>query len=301
MLSYIGPYSYEIRVVSGCDKLTSSQLSIMGKFPRPPAPLVTPKPTLPLPFEIMHDIPGLPPFEDVTQTLLAMAETADRAHLMPFLEASAYAQLRGSACHLLLTAIDPTTGDSIVHRAAAAANIDVLDAIPSCFGRNFGTNNDSVRQLWLLVTHQNRAGDTALHAAGRAGSVRGVKGVYRLFHAMDVLGVDDSLHDDPMAWPESASTDCPAEGPIEYLDWSTAVDEPAAHLPALNFVCTKNRAGRDAAEEARSAGHEDLAVWLDGLVARIDRDRMRHDEDYMRKARLEALEIHWYYEDGEEK
>jgi len=230
-----------------------------------------------------------------------MAETADKAHLMPYLEMTAYAQLRGNCSDLLLRAIDPTTGDSVVHRAAAAGNIDVLNAIPYSFGRNFGNVPKKVRQLWVLVTHQNLAGDTALHAAARAGSVRGVKGVYRLFHVMDCLDVDDSFHDDETSRAESASTDYPVEAPVEYFDWSTAEDEPDAHLPALDFVCTKNRAGRDAAEEARSVGHEDLAVWLDGLVARLDRDGMREDKDYMRKARLAALENHWYHDDKEEK
>jgi hypothetical protein len=270
-------------------------------FPRPPAPPVERKPTLPLPLEIQYGVPGLPPFEIVTQTLLAMAETTDKAHLMPYLEATAYAQLRAGPSDLLLTAIDPATGDSVVHRAAAAGNINGLDAIISSFGPNFRKVPGKERELWVLVTHQNLAGDTALHSAARAGSVRGVKGVYRLFHIMDFLDIDDSLHDDESSWPETAATDCPAEAPVEYFDWSTAEDEPDAHLPALDFVFKKNRAGHDAAEEARSAGHEDLAVWLDGLIARIDRDGMREDKDYMQKARQTALENHWYHGDEDEK
>jgi hypothetical protein len=285
--------------VSSYNELTSNQLSIM--FPRPPAPLVERKPTLPLPFEIQHDVPGLPPFEVVTQTVLAMAETADRARLVPYLQGAAYAQLRGGPSDLLLTAIDPATGDSVIHRAAAAGNIDVLDAILHSFGPNFRNVPEMERQLWVLITHQNLAGDTALHAAARAGSVRGVKGVYRLFHMMNCLDVDDSFYDDETSRAESADTDYPTEAPVEYFDWSTAEDEPDAHLPALDFVCTKNRAGRDAAGEARSAGHKDLAVWLDGLIARLDRDGMSKDEDYMRKARLTALQNHWYHGHKEEK
>jgi hypothetical protein len=285
--------------VSTYDELTSSQLSIM--FPRPPAPLVERKPTLPLPLEIQHDVPGLPPFEVVTQTVLAMAETADNACFVPYLQGAAYAQLRAGPSDLLLTAIDPATGDSVIHRAAAAGNIDVLNAVLSSWGPNFRNVPEMERQLWVLVTHQNLAGDTALHAAARAGSVRGVKGVYRLFHMMNCLDVDDSLHDDETAREESAATDYPTEAPVEYFDWSTAEDELDAHLPALDFACKKNRAGRNAAGEARSGGHEDLAVWLDGLVARLDRDGMSGDEDYMRKARLTALKNHWYHGDTEEK
>jgi hypothetical protein len=281
------------------NELTSSQLSIM--FPRPPAPPVEHKPTLPLPFEIQHDVPGLPPFEVVTQKLLAMAETAGKAHLMPYLDVTAYAQLWGSPSDLLLTAINPTTGDSIVHCAAATGNINVLNTILYSFGPNFRKMPERERQLWVLVTHQNLAGDTALHAAARTGSVRGTKGVYRLFHMMDCDDVDDSLHNNKTSGQESADPDYPVEAPVEYFDWSTAEDEPDAHLPALDFVCTQNRAEHDAAEEARSAGHEDLAVWLDGLVARLDRDGMKGDDDYMQKARLTALKNHWYHGDKEEK
>lgn len=270
-------------------------------FPRPPLPPVERKPTLPLPLDIQHDVPGLPPFEVVTQTVLAMAETADEARLVPYLQGAAYAQLRAGPSDLLLTAIDPATGDSAIHRAAAAGNIDGLDAILASWGPHFRNVPEMERQLWVLVTHQNLAGDTALHAAARAGSVRGVKGVYRLFHMMNCLDVDDSFHDDETARAESADTDYPIEVPVEYFDWSTVEDEPDAHLPALDFVCTKNRAGRDAAGEAHSAGHEELAVWLDGLVARHDRDGMSKDEDYMRRARLTALKIHWYHGDTEEK
>jgi ankyrin repeat protein len=46
------------------------------------------------------------------------------------------------------------------------------------------------RLFWVLMVHQNLAGDTALHAAARAGNPRGVKViVYRLFHG-DELNVD---------------------------------------------------------------------------------------------------------------
>ncbi len=299
MLSNCDPYFYEDSSVSIYDELTSNQLSIM--FPRPPAPPVKRKPTLPLPLEIQHDVPGLPPFEVVTQTVLAMAETTDEARLVPYLQGAAYAQLRAGPSDLLLTAIDSATGDSVIHRAAAAGNIEVLNAILSSFGPNFRNVPEMERELWVLVTHQNLAGDTALHAAARAGSVRGVKGVYRLFHVMNCLDVDDSFHDDETSRAESADTDYPIEAPVEYFDWSTAEDEPDAHLPALDFVCTKNRAGRDAAGEARSAGHEDLAIWLDGLVAKLDRDGMSEEKDYMRKARLTALKNNWYHSDTEGK
>lgn len=101
----------------------------MPMFLHPPPPPVERKPTLPLVLcTILNGVPGLLSFEDVTQALLAMAETADKARLVTYMDTAAYAQPRGSAGDLLLTAIDAATGDSVVHRAAAAGNMTVLSA-----------------------------------------------------------------------------------------------------------------------------------------------------------------------------
>lgn len=74
-------------------------------------------------------------------------------------------------------------------------------------------------------------------------------------------------------------------------------DNPYQTVPSLSFVCTKNRAGRDAAAEARAAGHHDLAQWFDRLAQRLDRAGMTGDEDYMQQARQIALENHCYYDE----
>lgn len=259
-------------------------------------------PTLPLPYEATRDIPDLPTFDVETQTLLARAETDDKANFMAYLEWAAYAQLRGNGLNLLLSAIDPTTGDSAIHRAVAAGNLNALDAILSGLGRGFGMMPNHTRQFWLLVTHQNLAGDTALHAAARTGSVKATKAVYRLFHREPIFDVDDRLLNDPASWLETAKPEeIGDEVPVEYFDFRTAEDEPEFYLPPLDFVCKKNQAGRDAAEEARSAGHEDLATWLEGLIARHDRNSMRKDTEYMRKARRVALHTHCYLDTHEEK
>ena len=270
-------------------------------FPRTRPPPMERKPTLPLSFEIQREIPGLPSFEVVTQEFLVIAQTADYDGLMQYMNHVAYAQLRGGPSDLLVMAIDPATGDSAVHRAAAAGNIDFLNTVLNSWGRNFGQVPEMVRRLWVLVTHQNLTGDTALHSAARAGNLKGVKGIYRLFHKFNCLDVDDSLYDDEASWPGSASNDVPAEPPLEYMDYSPSSDDPDANLSALDFVCMKNLAGRDAAGEARVAGHEDLAAWLDRLAGRLDHGGRREDEKYMRLARLTALEENWYHDDKEEK
>lgn len=86
------------------------------------------------------------------------------------------------------------------------------------------------RQLWVLVVHQNWAGDTALHTAACAGSLRGVKGVYRLFHGFYCLDVDETYD------PDSGDL------PVEYWDWVAMKDDRDdgySNLPTLDFVCTK--------------------------------------------------------------
>jgi hypothetical protein len=188
----------------------------------------------------------------------------------------------------LLTAIDPVSGDSIVHRAAAAGDLGVLNAIPGCFGRQ-GTRRTE-RRLWVLLTHQNKNGDTALHAAARAGNLRGVRGLYRIFHHRSCHPFFDLDYYDE------------TDPPPEFWEWGPEVGlDDYANRPALDFVCMKNRAGRDAAGEAREAGHESLAVWLEDLVAKVDCDGMRKDEEYMRDARLKTLEHYRYLEHKDEK
>jgi hypothetical protein len=236
-------------------------------YPRPPPPPLEPKPTLPLPYTWHDDAPG----EDTTQVLLALAPTHDGSRLKSYADRSSR----------LLAAIDPATGDSPLHRAATAGNYAFMDAMVSCFGPQIDKVPRKKRLLWVMWTHQNLAGDTALHAAARAGNLKGVKSVYRLFWC-------DS-HD-----PDDDET-CDPESPAESWEWE---GNEGAGLPALAFVCTKNRAGRDAAAEARAAGHDDIAAWLERVAEKLDPLGQRADEDYLREARQEALDLHRYY-DGE--
>ncbi|KAL2448136.1 hypothetical protein ABEF95_014756 [Exophiala dermatitidis] len=106
--------------------------------------------------------------EEATRHLLACAATTGA-------EPSYF---QGNA--LLASFIDLATGDSALHRAAAARNVSFINAIPTSFGTVVMPS--TARLLWALYTHQNHAGDTSLHAAARAGSLPGVTGVYRVFH-----------------------------------------------------------------------------------------------------------------------
>jgi hypothetical protein len=250
---------------------TESGLADMPFHPRNPLPPLEQKPTLP-----MDPDDGGPvslDFEGIIRDLLAPG-TSDQEREI---------RTRRVDSVDLLTTIDPFTGDSIVHRAAAAGDLAVLDAIPSCFGWQLTSHTE--RLLWVLIVHQNKNGDTALHAAARAGNLKGVRGLYRIFHLRSChpyFDLDDYGE---------------ADLPPEYWGWGAeeGLDE-YANRPALDFVCMKNRAGRDAAGEAREAGHESLAVFLEHLVTKLDCDGMRTDEEYMRDARVKTLEHYNYLE-----
>jgi hypothetical protein len=232
-------------------------------WPRPAPPPLEPKPTLPIPPDDPED----------TKLLLALAPTHDGSSLRPRVGTDAR----------LLAAIDPDTGDSALHRAAAAGNYPFMEAVADCFGPNIDKVPRQKRLRWVLWTHRNQAGDTALHAAARAGSVRGVKGVYRLFWGVESHDPDED--GDRENWPPESAAE----------NWEWEGNEGAA-MPGLDFVCAKNEAGRDAAAEAREAGHEDVAVLLEGMAERLDPVGKRADEGYLREARRAALDTYWYYE-----
>ena len=264
--------------ISICSDLEQTAQTMLPRVRPPP---MERRPALPLPYPLFS---GEEPGEKIIEQLLVTAGSTggpDHLNLAQFAEADS----------LLLAAIDSVTGDSTLHRAAAAGKIDFIRRIPATFGRQLSQRPDQVRLLWVLTTHQNLSGDTALHAAGRAGSLRGVKAVYRLFH------LDDFDVDNENRGPESSSP------PAEYWNWADVTEYYDRHapLPALDFVSTKNVAGRDAAMEARLAGHEEVAIFLDGLAEGLDPDGMRNDKDYLKRARRVALERHWYHDGDDEQ
>lgn len=229
------------------------------------------KPTLPFPpsepFRLHGTLvprPGLD-LERIPE-LMTMVPTADvatlqRHHITPGENNS----------HIVLRAIDPATGDSLLHRAAAAGNVTAMDAL-----RQFGRGIQGEQLSWVFITHENNAGETALHAAARAGNKMGAAAVYRAFHRMD-LGGDLEDPDDPVGWV-----------------WESQEGGFPNHEPPLAFVCTRNKQGRDAAAVAREAGFEDLALWFENLAGRLDINRQRHDEEAMRQIKRRVPNDYWY-------
>lgn len=165
-----------------------------------------------------------------------------------------------------------------------------MTIIPMAFGPQWDHRLGVERCYWLLIVHQNLAGDTALHAAAKTGNLPGVKGVYRLLHRSDV-------EDDPERGEDS-------EDPMVEFWTFTGEDGDAEWdefgCPSLAVVCMRNKAGRTAADEARLAGHEDVAAWLDALAERLDPQGRRADTSYVLAGWQMALEYHRYLREDDE-
>ncbi|KAI0521872.1 hypothetical protein F5B22DRAFT_594419 [Xylaria bambusicola] len=235
----------------------------MGKFPIVIPPTIR-KPKLPIHDDCYED--------DKLQELLAIASGAQASTV-----------LGRASSSTLVDIIDPETGDSPLHRAASAGVLEAMDVMMDCFGPNTSQRPSEERLFWTFMTHQNKAGDTALHSAARSGQQIVVVAIYRMFH-MDAL---PSENDDAERGPDSKY---PA---VEHvLDW----DEPEA---ALLFLTTKNSAGRDAAAEARHAGHIGIAEWLEALAENLDVNRQRTDKIAMRLLEKSVLDRYWYLDDTE--
>ncbi|KAI1371360.1 hypothetical protein F4677DRAFT_313589 [Hypoxylon crocopeplum] len=231
-------------------------------------PPIVPKPQLPLRLENWK----WELTEDQIQWLLDQAQKGDKAAMKAY-----------SGVTWPLTAIDPTTGDSVLHRAAPAGAVEAVEAICDAFGPHLGRRPDQERLLWVFTTYQNKAGDTALHSAARAGSLRGATAVYRLFHLDSFDDMENIERGPESEWPSA-----------ENWDWDDGDNEPA-----LLFLCTKNLEGRDVAAEARAAGHEDLAKWFEKLVEQLDVEHNRTDEAAMREMEKETLRMQRYLVDDD--
>jgi len=155
-------------------------------------------------------------------------------------------QCKTGSVGVLLMAVDPSTGDSLLHSAAAGANVAGVRGIQDAF-----RTSRLARSFHMLVAHRNASGDTALHVAVRGGHQDVVTAVYRLF-------CDDWL---PGRRALKEARRLPRRG--EFVE-----DEEEDYVPPLVSLVDVKRAGHDAAAEARAAGHEDLARWLEAVVAR---------------------------------
>ncbi|KFA69005.1 hypothetical protein S40285_10689 [Stachybotrys chlorohalonatus IBT 40285] len=166
----------------------------------------------------------------------------------------------------LLVFVDPDSGSSLLHAVVAAGNLDGLLGIQRSFSPS--VRSGELRPIHVFYTHQNKIGDTAMHVAVRTGRLDMVKNLYRLF-CNRPLEIDEHR--------------APLEGKDGPENW--VVPDHLWHLARkpLLFLLIKNAAGRDAAQEARYSGYEEIAVFLERIIKGLDPRGKRFDEDEVKR------------------
>ncbi|KEY74510.1 hypothetical protein S7711_11273 [Stachybotrys chartarum IBT 7711] len=202
------------------------------------------------------DRPGPPPL--TPDTIRAFLQSA--ASLSKF--GDELDTLDMNPLHFLLMLVDRDSGSSLLHAIVAAGNLDGLLGIQNTFSPNLGSRQGDLRAIHIFLTHQDKAGDTAMHVAVRTGRLDMVKNLYRLF-------THRALENDELC--------APLEGKDAPENWVIA--ESMRHLARqpLLFLCAKNAAGRDAVQEARNSGHEEIATFLERIIAGLDPKGRRLD------------------------
>lgn len=165
---------------------------------------------------------------------------------------------------MVLMAIDPSTGDSMLHAAAAANNIPAAQVCRSVFipGQAIFRRN-----RYLFNTHRNHAGDTALHIAARVGDVDLVEAIYPHYRSVQYDNTE----------------------PIETWHGGSAYSH-------LGFIACRNKAGRDALAEARLAGNNEVASSLEEILSKLDPEGRMSDESEANKA-WQAMEDVYIFND----
>lgn len=171
------------------------------------------------------------------------------------------------ALKALALAIDPETGDSLLHIAAASTcePLAVQEVIAQTTQRSCGLDRSvgpRQRALESLLMHQNYAGDSVLHVAARSGVQRATTYLYRAFwndESRDCLDwTTPPLSDSDITTPEFQRIEDPRDNDIRGK--------------CLAFLLLPNKEGHTASDAARFAGHADVAIWLENIVLLLDPD-----------------------------
>ena len=176
--------------------------------------------------------------------------------------------LKSSTAQVLYMAIDPSTGDSLLHTAVAAQRIDALLVLRRTFElrQSSGRYRDIEE---LLNSHKNHRGENTLHVAARTGNQEMVTAAYRIT-TRDRLPGEERYGKPPS---EELAEYCELAMPDDiYGDYSLRVIR-------LLFLLSKNASGLTSSEEARAAGYSDIATWIDNVVQRSDPYGERDDPD----------------------
>ncbi|EFQ36433.1 hypothetical protein CGRA01v4_00050 [Colletotrichum graminicola] len=195
--------------------------------PRPPDPL-----SAPLVRYIVRSVPHLD------------METEEDLHLK-----FTYKRYNCVCIEIWLQAIDPETGDSLVHAIVRSGRIGALGACrlyPTC--GNGQAQFQGHRERHILFMHQNEEGDNGLHVAARMGGLPLVRAVLRAFKGRDM----DDGRDVP---DEYERHDVRDEGRM--FSWEAK---------RILFIESRNLAGRSAAEEARHHGHAEVSGFLEHVL-----------------------------------
>ncbi|KAJ0164220.1 hypothetical protein CTA2_1500 [Colletotrichum tanaceti] len=150
-----------------------------------------------------------------------------------------------------LQAVDPETGDSLVHAIVRSGRIRAFGAcqlLPTC-GNGTGRFHGHLERH-IMFMHQNREGDNGLHVAARTGGLPLVRAVLRAFRGMDT-------HD-------GAPT--PGEFGRHELPGAQGGGVSSCQAKRILFMEARNVAGRTAAEEARHHGHGEVAGFLERVL-----------------------------------
>ncbi|KAM0329878.1 hypothetical protein ACHAQA_004043 [Verticillium albo-atrum] len=226
-------------------------------------------PTLPItPAEIPKLI-GRDQLDNSAPHALAQAEIEAMLQLAPSLQESAaplehFRQGLFELFEILLLAIDPATGDSLLHAIIKAGNVIGLDAIVACYPRGMARNNWQMRAVHVFMVHQNRKGDNAMHLAVRMGDVRMVRAVLRIFCFRETSHGGEINNE--YEW-------CVRDGQVQEMSMARP----------LLFLETRNNSGRNAGEEARACGYTDIGDYLDDFYMRMYPRGMRDDAAYRRR------------------
>lgn len=176
---------------------------------------------------------------------------------------------------VLLMAIDATTGDSLFHTAMRAQRIDFLSQLRDTFPPNSSFAIGSK----LVLGYANYQGQTLLHAAAETGNLDMVISAYRLF-ASDVTLPAETPH--PGYSPVENETDLPDDG-----------------IPHIMFLLSENIQGQTAADVARAAGFDEIALWITGLIEKLDPLGERNDPE--KRAEWETFFKEYYQHRYREK